>query len=137
VQLERETSSPTFTPVMGNCCSTEAADVVTRLSGDAKDEAGAVPYAALPSSPRKYADTEDTEPRAKDEPASSSSPSPSPSSSSQGPEAEVDAFVPAHRPSNKHLENTHHVKIGDYNLRYSYYSKRGYYPEGRAIERTR
>lgn len=25
---------------------------------------------------------------------------------------------------------THTLQIGDYNLRYSYYSKRGYYPEG-------
>lgn len=25
---------------------------------------------------------------------------------------------------------THSLQIGDYNLRYSYYSKRGYYPEG-------
>lgn len=28
---------------------------------------------------------------------------------------------------------THSVQIGDYNLRYSYYSKRGYYPEGRRL----
>ncbi|KAL4128817.1 hypothetical protein PRIC2_007797 [Phytophthora ramorum] len=118
---------------MGNCCSTEATAVVTRLSRADKDEVHAVPYAALPSSPQKYADTEDTEPRVKDEePASSSSPSQSPSSDAlpQTHQPEDD-FVPVHRPSNKHLENTHHVKIGDYNLRYSYYSKRGYYPEAR------
>lgn len=124
---------------MGNCCSTEASAVVARLSGD-KDEVHAVPYAALPSSPHKYAATEDTEPRVTkdEEPASSSSPSPSPSSSpSLSPETQADTFVPPHRPSNKHLENTHHVKIGDYNLRYSYYSKRGYYPEGRYCDSTK
>ncbi|KAF1775859.1 Cyclic nucleotide-binding-like [Phytophthora cactorum] len=109
---------------MGNCCSSEASAVVARRSGADKDEVQAVPFAALPS-PHKYAETEDTEP-----PASSPSPS-SPSSPSQAPEEPEDDFVPAHRPSNKHLENTHHVKIGDYNLRYSYYSKRGYYPEAR------
>ncbi|KAG3119536.1 Protein phosphatase 2C and cyclic nucleotide-binding/kinase domain-containing protein [Phytophthora idaei] len=115
---------------MGNCCSSEASAVVARRSGADKDEVQAVPFAALPS-PHKYAETEDTEPRIKDEePASSPSPS-SPSSPSQTPEEPEDDFVPAHRPSNKHLENTHHVKIGDYNLRYSYNSKRGYYPEAR------
>lgn len=119
---------------MGNCCSTEAAAVVTRRSGGGdKDDvqAVAVPYAALPPSPRKYADTEDTEPRAKeeedDDEAEEQPASASPSSGSSQPQA--DAFAPG--PSAKHAENTHHVKIGDYNLRYSYYSKRGYYPEAR------
>ncbi|POM81922.1 AGC/PKG protein Kinase [Phytophthora palmivora] len=109
---------------MGNCCSTEASAVVSRRSGD-KDEVQAAPYAALPPSPLKYAATEDTEPRMKEEEPTPSSPS-SPSS----PETQ-DNFVPSHLPSKKHLENTHHVKVGDYNLRYSYYSKRGYYPEAR------
>ncbi|KAE9038949.1 Protein phosphatase 2C and cyclic nucleotide-binding/kinase domain-containing protein [Phytophthora rubi] len=119
---------------MGNCCSTEAAAVVTRRSGGGdKDDvqAVAVPYAALPPSPRKYADTEDTEPRAKeeedDDEAEEQPASASPSSGSSQPQA--DAFAPG--PSAKHAENTHHVMIGDYNLRYSYYSKRGYYPEAR------
>ncbi|KAG1689369.1 hypothetical protein DVH05_002291 [Phytophthora capsici] len=110
---------------MGNCCSTEAAAVVSRRSADKEPEVQAVPYATVPS-PLKYANTEDTEPRVKDE-----EPASSPSSLSQAPEESEDSFTPAHIPSNKHLENTHHVKIGDYNLRYSYYSKRGYYPEAR------
>ncbi|CAH0486809.1 unnamed protein product [Peronospora farinosa] len=107
---------------MGNCCSTETSAVVTRRS-DEKNEVHTAPYAALPSSPHKLAASDDTETRVnKDEdPASSSSPS----------EPQVDAFVPPHCPSDSHMENTHHVKIGDYNLRYSYYSKRGYYPEAR------
>ncbi|RLN61060.1 hypothetical protein BBJ29_004328 [Phytophthora kernoviae] len=123
---------------MGNCCSTDASAVVTRLSGNAQpdknglDETGA-PYAAIPASPLKYATTEDTEPRVKDEEPASS---PSPSSASHEPEAtspKIDAFpsTPVHKPSKEDLENTHSVKIGDYNLRYSYYSKRGYYPEAR------
>ncbi|KAI9980314.1 hypothetical protein PInf_026439 [Phytophthora infestans] len=102
----------------------------SRERGVDKNEVHAVPFAALPS-PVKYAETVDTELRINDkEPASSPSPT-SPSSPSHAPEEPEDDFVPVPRPSKKHLENTHHVKIGDYNLRYSYYSKRGYYPEAR------
>ncbi|TDH68463.1 hypothetical protein CCR75_004165 [Bremia lactucae] len=108
---------------MGNCCSTEASAVVARRSGANKEEVQAMPYTNLPPL-RKHTDTEDTESHIKEkEPLSALSPS-----SSEGPE---DDFIPAHIPSNKHVEDTHHVKIGDYNLRYSYFSKRGYYPEAR------
>ena len=124
---------------MGNCCSTEVGAVVAQRSSD-KDEVGAVPYAALPSSPRKYAVTEDTEPHGHldDEPVAlspaslSSFPSSSLSPEVAEPPAAADAFVPPPSAGSKklHRENTHHVTIGDYNLRYSYYSKRGYYPDG-------
>ncbi|KAG6617734.1 AGC/PKG protein kinase [Phytophthora cinnamomi] len=124
---------------MGNCCSTEAAAVVTDKD-DGGVQAVAVPYAALPPSPHKHADTEDTEPakengRDDEQPASGSgSGSGSASSRSSQSQPQADAFAPPplhHRPSAQHVENTHHVKIGAYNLRYSYYSKRGYYPEAR------
>ncbi|CAI5735339.1 unnamed protein product [Peronospora destructor] len=107
---------------MGNCCSTEASAVVARRPDD-KNEVHTAPYAALPSSPHKLAATDDTETHVnKDE---------DPASSSSLLNPQPDAFVPPHCPSDSHMENTHHVKIGDYNLRYSYYSKRGYYPEAR------
>lgn len=110
---------------MGNCCSSEASAVVARRSVVDKEEVQTAPYSALPS-PRKHTDTEDTEPRVKEvEPASSPSPS---SPSSEGPE---DEFLPEQESNFQHVENTHHIKIGDYHLRYSYYSKRGYYPEAR------
>uniref|UniRef100_M4BCA0 protein-serine/threonine phosphatase n=1 Tax=Hyaloperonospora arabidopsidis (strain Emoy2) TaxID=559515 RepID=M4BCA0_HYAAE len=123
---------------MGNCCSTEVAAVVAQRGSD-KDEASAVPYARVPSSPHKYAVTEDTEPRGHNDdeepvPLSPSSLSSFPSSSLPSPvgaKTAPDAFVPPPSCSKQHRENTHHVKIGDYNLRYSYYSKRGYYPEAR------
>ncbi|RLN48447.1 hypothetical protein BBJ28_00000060 [Nothophytophthora sp. Chile5] len=121
---------------MGNCCSTDATIPRSGSPPSEKNGLDEVPastaaYAAIPPSPHKYTETESTEPHAKDEEPSSSSPSPSPSSASPPhtvPEETTQAA--GHRPSQKHIENTHHVKIGDYNLRYSYYSKRGYYPEG-------
>ncbi|KAL7999733.1 putative PPM-type phosphatase domain, cGMP-dependent kinase, protein kinase-like domain superfamily [Plasmopara halstedii] len=110
---------------MGNCCSSEASAVLARRSVADKEEVRTAPYSALPS-PRKHTDTEDTELHVKIvEPALSPSLS---SPLSEGPE---DEFLPIHEPSSQHVENTHHIKIGDYHLRYSYYSKRGYYPEAR------
>ncbi|CAH0518587.1 unnamed protein product [Peronospora belbahrii] len=129
---------------MGNCCSTEASSIVTRRSNTKNEVYTTAPYAALSSSPHKLAATTDdttcVQLHKDKNPASSSSSSLSRSPSSFLPfsrhvdthdETQVDEFVPPPCPSNKHMENTHHVKIGDYNLRYSYYSKRGYYPEAR------
>ncbi|RLN92807.1 hypothetical protein BBJ28_00018122 [Nothophytophthora sp. Chile5] len=124
---------------MGNCCSTDATHTIPRSGPPPPEKNGldeiptsTAAYAAIPPSPRKYTETESTEPHAKDEEPSSSSPSPSPSSASPPQTVPEETTQAANRrPSQKHIENTHHVKIGDYNLRYSYYSKRGYYPEAR------
>lgn len=72
-----------------------------------------------------------TDPLAED-PALSSSPTESTQQQRQSPQQRSPSTksVASGRTQPEGPGPTHTLQIGDYNLRYSYYSKRGYYPEG-------
>lgn len=116
---------------MGNCCSTDATATVQR--GGAKPlepvaappapvEAAASPVAA-PQPPSAGADGGASTPAPSGASERVQTPTRPPASAFGGSSAGAGAS-PVDAPG-----ATHAVRIGGYNLRYSYYSKRGYYPE--------
>lgn len=140
---------------MGNCCSTETVDAAATVTSTAHaanahkvgqavalqhvDPTGASDTTSNNSAPvaqtngndkldggvRASADLKQHEP----ETSSSNNISPS----AQGPRVHTSprkADLRGVPLSPDAPGDTYTVQIGDYNLRYSYYSKRGYYPEG-------
>lgn len=143
---------------MGNCCSTETVDAAATVTATAHaanaqkvvqgvtlqhaDPAGASDTTSNNSAPIAHANGNDkldgnahVSPELKQhEPETSSSANTSPSA--HGPRVHTSprkADLRGLPPQPDAPGDTYTVQIGDYNLRYSYYSKRGYYPEGEAV----
>lgn len=138
---------------MGNCCSTESTDptahahtphavaapIVTAANAatnGASSVAAGKSLADKPPPQQQVHAADDAhgvdvvkDPLAEPAPSSTSSSS-DPLHQSQSPPRSASKKSVASGRTHEGPGPTHSLRIGNYNLRYAYYSKRGYYPEG-------
>lgn len=124
---------------MGNCCSTEATAVVERP--DKAAEPRDKPAAASTNGSSAAPADADPEPAPAPEPEPASPAGESASVSAPSTDSTPDRIQTPTRGPTAGFGSpadvpgaTHTVALGGYSLRYSYYSKRGYYPEGTRLD---